>query len=385
MPSSLVSPLIARPLDLPADSPLLGSAGPPAEIRDGALQLPRIIAAVRQHTRFLVTSHARPDGDAVGSVLAMGSVLHALGKQVDMVLADPIPLVYRTLPGVRRVRQTREIDQSDYDVAIILECDGTERTGVRGIDGMPNVINVDHHLTGMAFGSLNWIDPSAAAVAAMVFEIALALGANITPAIATCLYTALMTDTGSFTYPGTSADTFTLAHAPDRPGGKGRQRRARCSVLGAGCADPPAWPGPVARPHSRRHRMDLDHPGRPAADAATDEDSEGTVNYLISIAGVEAAAFLRELPRATRTHRRSSAPLFVPSPTWMCRRSRPTAAAAGIATQPDARCKAPSMRQLRTFCASWERKSLASPGSPANTPWQCRHRHFESLRFDQLR
>lgn len=296
MPSSLVSPSISRPVDLPADS-LAGSAGPSAEVRDGALQLPSIVETVQQHTRFLVTSHARPDGDAVGSVLAMGSVLHAMGKQVDMVLADPIPLVYRTLPGVRRVRQTREIDQSIYDVAIILECDGTERTGIRGIDGMPNLINVDHHLTGMAFGTLNWIDPSAAAVAAMVFEIALALGANITPAIATCLYTALMTDTGSFTYPGTSADTFTLAHALIDLGAKADSvardvlysvPAARIHLLGLALSRVRIR-GAIAWTWITQDDLQQMN--------ATDEDSEGTVNYLISIAGVEAAAFLRELPR----------------------------------------------------------------------------------------
>jgi len=170
-----------------------------------------IVAEIQAHERFLVVSHARPDGDAVGSVLAMGSVLKQLGKQVDMVLADAVPQVYRTLPSVEEIRESRSINQSDYDLAIILECDGTPRTGITGIDGM-HVINIDHHVTGTGFGALNWIDPDASAVAAMVYEIALAAGADVTPAIATCLYTALLTDTGSFTYPGTSAETFTLAH-----------------------------------------------------------------------------------------------------------------------------------------------------------------------------
>jgi phosphoesterase RecJ-like protein len=232
-------------------------------------------------------------------VLAIGSVLHAMGKKVDMVLADPIPLVYRTLPGVGRVRQTREIVQTAYDVIIILECDGTERTGICGIHEMSNVINVDHHLTGIPFGGLNWIDPSAAAVAAMVFEIAISLGATITPAIATCLYTALMTDTGSFTYPGTSADTFTLAHALIDLGAKADSvardvlysvPAARIHLLGLALSRVRIL-GPIAWTWITQDDLQQMQ--------ATDEDSEGTVNYLISIAGVEAAAFLRELPRTS--------------------------------------------------------------------------------------
>ncbi|AFL89711.1 exopolyphosphatase-like enzyme [Terriglobus roseus DSM 18391] len=298
MSSSLVSRSISGEFAVAA-SLTEGSAGPSAEIRDGALQLPRIVATIQQHTRFLVTSHSRPDGDAIGSTLAMGSVLHALGKQVDMVLADPVPVVYRTLPGVQRVRQTLDIDQSKYDVAIVLECDGTARTGIRGLDGMANLLNIDHHLTGAAFGSLNWIDPSAAAVAAMVFEIAIALGATVTPAIATCLYTAVMTDTGSFTYPGTSADTFTLAHALIDLGAKADSvardvlysvPAARIHLLGLALSRV-SIRGPIAWTWITQDDLEKLN--------ATDEDSEGTVNYLISIAGVEAAAFLRELPRTS--------------------------------------------------------------------------------------
>jgi phosphoesterase RecJ-like protein len=297
MPSSLTPPSITDPLDLPAGASAQDMTGPSAEIRDGSIQLPRIVEAMHQKMRFLVTSHARPDGDAVGSVLAMGSVLHAMGKQVDMVLADPVPGVYRTLPGVQRVRQTREINQSDYDLIIILECDGTERTGIHGIDGMADVINIDHHLTGVPFGGLNWIDPTASAVAAMVFEIAVALRAKITPAIATCLYTALMTDTGSFTYPGTSAETFTLAHALIDLGAKADNvardvlysvPAARIHLLGMALSRV-CIRGPIAWTWITQDDLQQMH--------ATDEDSEGTVNYLISIAGVEAAAFLRELPR----------------------------------------------------------------------------------------
>lgn len=255
--------------------------------------LQQIAEEIRQHRRFLVTSHARPDGDAVGSTLAMGSILHRLGKEVDMVLADPVPQVYRTLPGIARIRQSREVDASAYDAAIILECDGTLRTGLNGLNGM-RILNIDHHLTGIHFGTLNWIDPEASAVAAMVFEVAIALGVDVTPAIATCLYTALMTDTGSFTYPGTSADTFTLAHALIDLGAKADSvardvlysvPACRIQLLGRALSRIRIEQG-VAWSWITQDDLNEFH--------ATDEDSEGTVNYLISIAGVEAAIFLRE-------------------------------------------------------------------------------------------
>ena len=254
-----------------------------------------ILREMRSRARFLVVSHARPDGDAVGSVLAMGSILKQMGKTVDLVLADSVPSVYRTLPDVGTIRETRVIDSSQYDAVIILECDETERTGIEGLDDL-FVINIDHHRTGCNYGALNWIDPDAAAVAAMVYHLALAADVQITAGMATCMYTALMTDTGSFTYPGTSADTFTLAHALIDLGAKADTvardvlysvPAARIHLLGLALsrvriAGPLAW--------TCIDQQDLQKL------SASDEDSEGTVNYLISISGVEAAAFLRELP-----------------------------------------------------------------------------------------
>jgi phosphoesterase RecJ-like protein len=198
-------------------------------------------------------------------------------------------------------------------VAIILECDSTQRTGLTGLDGM-RLLNIDHHLTGAHYGSLNWIDADASAVAAMVFEVAVALGAEVTPGIATCLYTALMTDTGSFTYPGTSADTFTLAHALIDLGARADSvardvlysvPASRLQLLGRALSRI-TIDGGVA--WSWITQDDL------CEFCATDEDSEGTVNYLISIAGVEAAIFLREIeiePRQFRTSLRSKSKVDV--------------------------------------------------------------------------
>ncbi|MGI4758155.1 MAG: DHH family phosphoesterase [Janthinobacterium lividum] len=293
------------PVPHETDLPLEPSV--PAPQQDGERQMNLILQTLAAHSRFLVVSHARPDGDAVGSVLAMGAMLQQMGKTVDLVLADPVPSVYRTLPEVDRIRVARVVDSQLYDAAVILECDGTERTGISGLDGML-VINIDHHRTGCNYGSLNWIDPDADAVAAMVYDLACAAGVEVTAAMATCLYTALMTDTGSFTYPGTSAETFTLAHALIDLGAKADTvardvlysvPAARIHLLGLALSRVRIV-GPIAWTYITQ--ADLEQL------SATDEDSEGTVNYLISIAGVEAAAFLRELagePQQFRTSLRS--------------------------------------------------------------------------------
>ena len=111
--------------------------------------------------RFLLTSHARPDGDAIGSVLGLSFVLEQMGLESDIVLADPIPSVYRRLPGVERVRMAAAVEPGPTPI-VILECDSTARTGLAGLENRP-LLNVDHHASGRNFGSVNWIDPAACA------------------------------------------------------------------------------------------------------------------------------------------------------------------------------------------------------------------------------
>lgn len=287
------------PFTLPEHTP---AAQPTSQDESDLLSL--LAETLHAGDSFLVTSHARPDGDAVGSVLAMGELLLQMGKRVDMVLADPVPSMYRALPGAYRIRQMQTIRPVDYDGAVILECDSTVRTGLDGWGELP-LINIDHHVTGSQYGTLNWIDVNACAVAAMVYRVAVALGVHVSPEMATCLYTAVLTDTGAFTYPGTSADTFTLAHNLIQRGAQAdavardvlySQPPARLHLLGLA----------ISRMHIQHgvawtyiHQADLLQLG------ATDEDTEGTVNYLISMAGVEAAMFLRQLPGEPLRYRMS--------------------------------------------------------------------------------
>lgn len=260
----------------------------------GAPEMQAILAAIRGGERFLVCSHSRPDGDAIGSMLAMGMLLRQMGKRADLVAADRIPAVYRNLPGASGIRTMMRV-HGLYDAVILLECDGLERTRLRGLAPFFH-INIDHHASGKTFGQLNWIDYGACSVGELVYRMVRAAGATVTPEMATCLYTTLLTDTGGFCYGGIHASTFQLA-----------------SELVEAGADPVGIARDVYfnNPFSKvlllgRALSTLRRDGVLAwlsvSDAdmretgAVEEDCEGVVNYALSAAGVEAAVFLRELP-----------------------------------------------------------------------------------------
>jgi phosphoesterase RecJ-like protein len=261
-------------------------------------QIEALLEAFRASPRFILTSHSRPDGDALGSVLALAEILDQMGLQTDVVFADPVPAIYRTLPNVERIHHTPSAaDIADHSIpAILLECDGIARTGLLGLDEDRPLINIDHHASGRHFAAVNWIDEHACAVGAMVYRIALATGVEITPSMATCLYTAILSDTGGFTYASTNADTFAVAHdLAVRGANPAKIARdvyfsnsiSKIRLLGAALSNLQCE-GNVAWSWVTSNDMMLT-----GSDA---EDCEGVVNYLISIAGIESAVFLRELP-----------------------------------------------------------------------------------------
>lgn len=255
-------------------------------------QIEQVLEHIGQRRHFLVTSHTRPDGDAVGSTLALAQVLRRMGKTAEVVLGDAVPVIYKPLPHAETIIHTSQVN-GRYDAAIILECDSILRTRLQGLDDH-FLINIDHHATSKPFADVNWIDPSACAVAEMVFRVALAAQVKITPEIATCLYAAVLTDTGAFCYSPTNACTFELAktlveHGADpariaqniyfaNPTSKMRLLGAALSNLHREGAL--TWMAVT--------RNDMDRSG------ALEEDCEGLVNYALGIAGVEVAAFFRE-------------------------------------------------------------------------------------------
>lgn len=252
-----------------------------------------VLRQIEQRERFVLTSHARPDGDAIGSALACCQVLRAMGKQADVVLHDGVPRIYRSLPFADQILQAN-IVQGNYEAAIILECDSIHRTRLEGLEDR-FLISIDHHASGRPFAHVNWIDPHAVATAEMVFRLAREAGVKFSPEIATCLYTALMTDTGSFMFQGTNDDTFALARelvlAGADPAHCARgiyfaHSSAKLRLLGEALRNLnlEAHLGWIWVTQSQMERC-----------GAKEEDCEGLVNYVLSIGDVEVAAFFREL------------------------------------------------------------------------------------------
>ena len=160
--------------------------------------------------RFLVTSHTRPDGDSIGSQLALAFTLEALGKHVRIVNADAAPEHYLDFPGMERIEIAQAVPTDlDVDAVVVMECSDLSRTGVSGLDGR-FIINIDHHGGNRMYGALNWFDESAAACGEMVFDVIRALGVPLSPEIATHIYLAILTDTGSFHHSNITPRTFDI-------------------------------------------------------------------------------------------------------------------------------------------------------------------------------
>jgi phosphoesterase RecJ-like protein len=253
-----------------------------------------VLQQIEQRDRFVLTSHARPDGDAIGSALACCQVLRTMGKHADVVLHDGVPRIYRALPFADQVLQADRV-LGNYDAAIILECDSIHRTRLEGLENR-FLISIDHHVSGRPFADVNWIDPQAVATGEMVFRLAREAGTPFSPEIATCLYTALMTDTGSFMFQGTNERTFALARelvlAGADPSHCARSiyfahSVAKMRLLGEALRHLNT-DGNVGWTWVTQEQMERCD--------AKEEDCEGLVNYVLSIGEIEAAAFFRELP-----------------------------------------------------------------------------------------
>lgn len=253
-----------------------------------------VLKQIAQRKRFLVTSHARPDGDAVGSALACCQILRLMDKQADVVLHDGVPRVYRSLPFANEVTQAERVGDG-YDAVILLECDSVHRTRIEGLEQF-FLISIDHHLSGKPFANVNWIDPKAVATAEMIYRLAREAGVRISPDIATCLYTAVLTDTGGFMFKGTTEHTFALArelvHAGADPARCARNiyfahSTAKMRLLGAALSNLQRE-GALGWIWVTQAQMQ--------EFGAREEDCEGLVNYVLSIQDVEVAAFFRELP-----------------------------------------------------------------------------------------
>jgi phosphoesterase RecJ-like protein len=268
--------------------------------------LPRIRDEILRRQSFLITAHAKPDGDSIGSQVALALALRALGKDVRIVNCDPPQPSLLPFLGVSDIEVASRVDGA-CDAVIVLECADLSRTGVAGLE--PHfIINIDHHPGNALYGAVNWFDSRAAACGEMVFDVIGSLGVRLTPEIATHIYVAILTDTGSFHYSGISPRTFDICR----------------QLLEAG-ADPVAIARTVFDDNSvGRIRLssavlgtiDLDASGRLAAMLMTREmerqtggrydDTEGLINVPLTVKEIQAVVLFKEAePNVYRVSLRS--------------------------------------------------------------------------------
>lgn len=165
-----------------------------------------IVEMIRDNKTFLIVGHIRPDGDCLGSCLGMYHILKALGKSTRFFTAGPVPDVFRFLPGFDIVETDFPRDTA-FDATLYVDTADAGRVfPMYEAKGLSAVI--DHHVSNTRYATHNWVEGQATAAAEMVYHLAGALDVPITPEIATCLYTGIMTDTGGFRYANTSEMTF---------------------------------------------------------------------------------------------------------------------------------------------------------------------------------
>jgi len=179
----------------------------------------QIIQQLKNSQSVLVVSHVNPDGDAIGSLLAFGLVMDALDVKATLYNESDIPAVYRFLPDVNRI-QNQISRIHPYDAAIVLDCSNLDRVGSATdiVTQIPMVINIDHHVTNTRFGVRQLIDDKACATAELVYRLVKKMALTITPAMATCIYTGIVTDTGSFRFSNTNAAAFEICNTLVRLG-----------------------------------------------------------------------------------------------------------------------------------------------------------------------
>ena len=172
-----------------------------------------IRAAIARHQTFYITTHVGPDGDAIGSALALQMALQNAGKRAVYVSRDGVPHSSRFLAGHERVELDVPIGQK-FDCAFVLDCDGTApriASRIEPIELVRERILIDHHRTSRPTFDINWLDPNKPATAQMIYELLIALEMKITPAMATALLTGLSCATGHFRFPNTTPDSLRAA------------------------------------------------------------------------------------------------------------------------------------------------------------------------------
>ena len=167
-------------------------------------------AKLRAADNILVTAHINPDGDAIGSTLAMLQILRAMGKNVAAYIDDKIPKNFTVMPFAEEIRQPREDEKFSADLLVVLDTSPDRIGNVKNLTDAP-ILNIDHHITNSGDEGDLYVDANAAATCEIIFQLCKELDAEISKNVAVCLYTGLATDTGFFNYSNTRPSTLRAA------------------------------------------------------------------------------------------------------------------------------------------------------------------------------
>lgn len=275
-----------------------------------------VVQALASAHLVLITSHRSPDGDALGSELALWEMCTLLGREAVVVNRDPHPASLAFLPNLEKVRVAESVPPellAKADLVVFLECPGVERPGFPELRAKP-LVNVDHHLDNPLYGAVNFVDPEAPAVGEMLLVVADAAHLPLTPTMATCLYTALVTDTGDFRYSNATPRAFAAA-----------QRLVEAGAQPAAIAEAlnDHVPARVIRLQALvLGTLELQAKGQVAiitctsemlqAAGAFPEDTEDMINIVRTIDGVKVAVFFKAFaPGTVRVSLRSRGPINV--------------------------------------------------------------------------
>jgi len=262
--------------------------------------LEQIGEALRNHQSFLLLSHIRPDADAIGSQIALGESLRAMGKTVRLVNEDGLPENLEFLPGSELI-ESPPAEPVDCEVAIALDTATKPRLGDGALAAAANAklwINIDHHKSNPRYGDLNFIDPTSPATGEILYDLIVALDLPMPDATRDSIYVAVSTDTGSFQYPSTTARTYEMAADLIRRGldvgtinsrtydeQPYRRLELMRSLLNTLERSDDGLVADWTMRDEVRHKLDL----KP-------EDSEGLIDIIRGIRGVLVAVFFEELP-----------------------------------------------------------------------------------------
>jgi phosphoesterase RecJ-like protein len=269
-----------------------------------------VVEAIRSHDRFLVTTHENPDGDALGSTLAMKLALEQLGKDAFLYLSGSIPLPSEyDFMDLGDLSRTPPEDAAER-VLLALDCANARRLGPDEavVENAPLVVDIDHHHDNSRFGQVNLIVPDASSTGEILYDLFRELGVELTPEIAEALYIALVTDTGRFQYTNTTPKALRMAAELVEAGANVHQvfqdvyenvAFAKLKLLARALESARVYEG------GRVIVADLER-GDFAAAGAEEPFAEGIIDFLRAVEGAEIVALIREPPTQNGPTRRVS-------------------------------------------------------------------------------